>query len=232
MGGAGGGSTSSSSSSSGGQGTPCTVPSNCGTTLTCEDGVCCEKTCGPCESCNLANSMGKCMPLPLGSDDCSINGQKCSMLGQCECGVSVPPISETPCPLDTANPSRWSGVGGTCTFLCNGADECKNEGTIACAEGSDCVIDCSGTGSCEGTTFVCPPGHKCTMKCPSMDSCKNSVLNCSDDGPCNVECTSGGMSCKVTVNCGFNSCSATCTDSTPTLIPKMNSVCAPMPCIP
>lgn len=228
VGGAGGGSGSSSSGSTGKLGAPCMLASEC-TSNVCEDGVCCEKTCNPCESCNLADSMGTCKALAAGTDDCPMDGQLCSMLGQCECGVSLPLKGDGACPADM----KWSQPQpGVCTYTCDQMDECKNKADVTCAPGSDCIIDCSGKGSCEGTTFNCPAGYKCTMKCPNMDSCKNSVLNCSDDGPCNVECTSGGMSCNMTVNCGFNSCRATCTDSTPTLIPKKNGVCAPMPCIP
>lgn len=223
VGGAGGGSSSSSSGSTGMQGAPCTLPSDCSSGF-CEDSVCCDKTCGPCLTCNSSNSKGTCIPMPIGTDDCPMDGKLCSDKAQCECGVSLPLGAEGMCPADP----KWSSPKpGVCMYTCDQMDECKNKPDVTCAAGSDCIIDCTGNGSCEGTTFNCPAGYKCTMNCQTTDSCKNSVLNCSSDGPCRVECGQvGGNSCNMTVNCGSNSCSSNCDGTAkPVIKPKDGTVC-------
>jgi hypothetical protein len=237
MGGEPAGSTSSSSGTAGMggagggmqemQGKPCPA-SGCGSVLVCEDDVCCEKVCGECESCNQAGSMGTCKAVSEGTDDCTNNGELCNDKGQCECGVSVPVTADVPCGAGWDNP-----MPGVCFRNCDVLGKCDGGGMIDCPSGADCVIDCSIAKACEGKTFNCPPGHKCTMNCDNMDSCKDAVLNCSDDGPCNVECTGSGANyCKVTVNCGFNSCSSNCGGGgKPMIQPKPGTVC-PAPLCP
>jgi len=222
--GVGGASSSSSSGSAAGElGSPCGTSNDCLSQFVCEDGVCCDGPCDTCKSCNQAGSIGKCSGLSTGTDDCSSNGQLCDKTGMCACGISVPPAVDSGCPADPT----WSNPSpGLCAYTCDQAYECKDLPTIVCPPGADCIIDCSGNHACEGTTFNCPPGHSCTLKCTNQDSCKNATLNCSDDGPCNIECTGTGTVCYTTVNCGFNSCSATCLDtSKPTMVPKAGSVC-------
>lgn len=231
MGGAGGGASSSGGGSTGDLGTSCTLASDCSSGF-CEDGVCCNKSCGPCLTCNQDASLGTCIALPIGTDDCPMDGKLCSKMAQCECGVSVPVNAEAPCPADSVTPSRWVSTNGTCTYTCNAMDECKIPNNVTCAPGVDCVIDCTAPNSCQGTTFNCPAGHKCTMNCADTDSCKDAVLNCSDDGPCHVECSGSGANyCKVTVNCGANSCSSNCAGGgKPIIVPKVGTVCPAMKC--
>jgi hypothetical protein len=51
-----------------GQGTACDAGAQCGSGF-CTDGVCCESPCnGTCETCNLAGSPGRCMPIAADTD--------------------------------------------------------------------------------------------------------------------------------------------------------------------
>jgi hypothetical protein len=232
--GVGGASSSSSSSSSSGNsdgtlGSPCAQTPDCTAGLTCEDGVCCSETCGECRSCNQTGSLGKCVGVPAGTDDCAVNGQLCDKVGQCSCGVSLPTTGDGTCPADP----KWSNLDNACTYKCGGIDECKAQPDVICAAGSDCIIECTGDGACEGTRFFCPSGHACTLKCTNTNSCKNTILICSDDGPCNIECA-GSISCGgAELRCGNNACTATCVggSSRPTLSQNPNtSSCLTAPC--
>ena len=50
------------------EGTTCGAANECASG-NCVDGVCCESACaGECETCNLPNTLGKCMPVPDGED--------------------------------------------------------------------------------------------------------------------------------------------------------------------
>jgi hypothetical protein len=84
--------------------TPCTGTTDCATG-NCVDGVCCETACtGDCRACNLPGKVGKCVSLPLGTEDpgvCDVtkacgggfggecklkNGQSCTDDSQCLSG--------------------------------------------------------------------------------------------------------------------------------------------------
>jgi len=66
-------------------GQPCTSPAQCPTGF-CVDGVCCDRACdGACEACDMAGTVGTCVPVPAGRDpdnECPVCGV-CNGTGAC-----------------------------------------------------------------------------------------------------------------------------------------------------
>jgi hypothetical protein len=218
-GGMGGGTASSSSGMAGGGGTA-SSSSGMGGGGGMGGGV-------PCPVCSVDAGAGKCMPVEIGTDDCTNAGELCDDKGACACGISKPPIGGT-CPTPwVAGPTP-----GSCLRQCDMTDECKAV-TTTCPAGFDCIVECTGNASCSGGAIVqCPAGHACTVKCNGNDACKGSnvEIRCSADGPCKLECGAPGTACDgAKLVCGDNACSASCATGTqPTLVPNMS--CSPMGC--
>jgi hypothetical protein len=144
---------------------------------TCSDGVCCDKNCDKCGSCNTPGKEGTCIPIPAGTDpekECQSNASdpmgKCAGLcnGQAACQY---PLAGTSCGLCAA----CDGSG-----LCNQLPPSKDDS--ACG-----TIDCSGL-----NTMACRQYSDLTAnRCDSVGACKtkNTVKactiftdNCSPDG--------------------------------------------------
>lgn len=163
----------------------CSSDSECASGF-CAQGVCCDSACqGPCVSCNLAQHVGICSPVPSGTPDpkASCVDEKVS-----SCGTT----------------GRCDGAGGcqrySSTSICRAA---------SCAAGVQTSFGvCDGLGSCiAGQQSVCPWGcadgaARCSRGCPSGDSICIDGSYCSgdeecrakkQDGPCSSdhECLSG-----------------------------------------
>jgi hypothetical protein len=142
--------------------------------------------------------------------------------GESDGGVDAPIIPDAAC-----DPAACATIGGTCNGAC--VVQCtKNcDGVvIACPDGLDCQIVCSGDG-CLGTR--CTGGRSCTfecgqatcagiscqsaachMNCKGIDSCKTGVLSC-DAGSCSIDCA-GSHSCEQGISArGEQTCAITCT---------------------
>ncbi len=210
-------SSSSSSGAPGSLGTPCVNDAAC-TSGHCADGVCCNETCnGTCMKCNQIESMGTCSNVPVGGDDCDVEGQLCNPVQQCVCGISKPTTS-------TTCPDPWvQGPGpGTCLLTCDTIGACSNG--VTCPAGFDCYVECSGPGSCSGINadVDCPEDYSCSVTCSGASSCQADFrVRCSEKGPCSLNCGNDPDACQgAELRCGSNSCIAICDGpSKPTIDP-------------
>jgi MYXO-CTERM domain-containing protein len=157
------------------QGHLCTRNTQC-LTGTCSDGVCCDKNCDKCGSCNTPGSVGTCIPIPAGTDP------------------------EKECMNNQSDPT------GLCAGLCNGQARCTYPkagatcGTCKACDGSGLcnqmpaddvicgTIDCDGlnvTGACKHysdlTTSRCASPGVCKMA-NMVSSCTVFTDTCPTDG--------------------------------------------------
>jgi hypothetical protein len=159
-------------------GTECTRNNECASNF-CTDGVCCDTSCsGACESCDQADKLGVCTPLPAMMVDpqmlCSAN-QFCSADGKCTSPPPVmrPPVDKPPVTVDVRpmgtgcdrNEVCGSGIckdGVCCDRACEGlCESCNVPGQIIgqCTPyelGQDPESECGGAGS------VCNGADACT----------------------------------------------------------------------
>jgi hypothetical protein len=146
------------------QGHACLRNTQC-LTGTCSDGVCCDKNCDKCGSCNTPGMVGTCIPIPAGTDpemECISNASdpthKCAGLcnGQAACQY---PLAGTSCGLCAA---------------CDGSGLCSKMP----ADDTACnTIDCSGL----NTPGACKMYSDLTSnRCDSVGACKtkNTVKAC------------------------------------------------------
>ena len=130
---------------------------------------------------------------------------------------------------------QWSSTGLLCdsTPLPPGAG-CPPACTGGCPTAGSCVIDCSATSACSGTSIICPEGFDCNINCDGSDACRYALVVCPADYACAVVC-SGSQACQwmdvectwlgncdlscatepdvcegTTVECGHNACQASC----------------------
>jgi hypothetical protein len=172
----------------------------------CVDGVCCETTCGACESCALA-VRGVCAKVRGASDPDSCTGaMTCDRAGAClgaqgtacsasnECasgfcadGVCCDRRCDQPCAACAK--ARGAADDGTCGLAPAGDPGRPECGRGVCDGKSDaCPIKCAVDGDC-ADGFVCGSAHTCTRKGP----CDDHILTLEDGG---------------TVDCAPNTCSA------------------------
>jgi hypothetical protein len=193
-------------------GQPCAAPGECASGF-CVDGVCCGDACpGPCTSCALASSPGKCTAVVAGAADpratcvderpesCGTDG-RCDGLGACRkyrVGTFCAPQH---CDLSSyTGPSVCTSTGACmppaprpCTpFACNG-DICYE----ACTQNSHCA-----------PPFVCN-GNSCGKKdvgasCSDSGECGSG--NCAQGTCCSTTCAASCMTCALPTALG--TCSA------------------------
>jgi hypothetical protein len=191
-------------------GATCSTDADCDTGH-CVDGVCCESACtGKCEACDVAGSLGKCVPAtgaPHGSHGAcpGVNpgtacGDQCNGADRSACHV---PSTSAKCGVDAC-------TGGTQTTVssCDGAGACvdtsKACGTHACAGkvcGTTCAVkaDCAAGNYCNAS-HACVPleglGKACTDTgdCTSPASCVDGV--CCESSTCGAGKTCAGASHK------------------------------------
>jgi hypothetical protein len=133
---------------------------------TCSDGVCCDKNCDKCGSCNTPGKEGTCIPIPAGTDpemECISNAsdpmKKCAGLcnGQAACQY---PLAGTACGLCAA----CDGSG-----LCNQLPASKDDSMCG-------TIECTGL----NTTTCRVYSDLTSNRCDSVGMCKvkNTVKAC------------------------------------------------------
>jgi hypothetical protein len=195
-----------------GTGQPCSTGTECQKGF-CVDGVCCDTACqGPCRSCVLGQTPGRCSNTPANAPDprnaCKDLGKaKCDSDGTCDgrggCHKYPP---GTVCGAGSCNATtniRTLGrvcAGGTCAagqtvscgaYRCNGA-VCFS----ACSSDAECVApNTCNAGACtqRGMGSPCSP----TMPCPAPLFCNGSTCQLKGDGlvcGADAECTSGHCS--------------------------------------
>jgi hypothetical protein len=127
----------------------------------CADGFCCNQVCnGPCESCGLAGSLGKCKNLSAGStakhEACSAeSAASCGRTGKCDGRGGCALFS----PATICRAPRCDGDTYILPGLCSGDGVCEVSRQVPCAPYSCrynmCNVPCS-------DHSVCPPGTLCT----------------------------------------------------------------------
>jgi hypothetical protein len=144
------------------------------------------------------------------SADCGANGLcigPMGMSGKCAaCGTAPTPQAPPPC----------SSAG---------CDVCEDETCVThCQAPPDCVGDqkldaflrparlvC--IGQCNDITVTCSGANACEVYCDG-GGCQNLVLQCSGLGACKLTCKAGACS-GASIDCGENSCLASCAAATP-----------------
>ena len=149
--------------------TPETAPAVCGG-RPCVDGFCCDRVCGPCESCGIAGLEGTCTAVTgFGCDDgnpCT-HGETCMAGGVCGGGT----------PLDC------DAMDTTCRdFSCDGTATCASAPRavgMGCDDGDATTTGdmCQADGSCMGTVGGCAlPGDACASGSQSRDRCSGARI--------------------------------------------------------
>ena len=131
--------------------------------------------------------------------------------GQClACGTSPPPTGGA-CPAACTGGCQ----NGTCNIDCTSNSSCDNT-TLSCPEGFACNVLCDHPSACVGSTVLCPSEQACTAQC--LKGCSGLDLVCGAVGACEIECGNGSACNNVSVSCGGNACTASCSGNTkPTL---------------
>lgn len=108
-----------------------------------------------------------------------------------------------------------SCTAGACNIDCLGNSGCSSS-TIECPAGRACNVTCDGHSACSSTTIRCPAHWSCAVSCSDPAACTSMTIACSDDGTCTLACGAGGggLCAGATLQCGRDSCTATCEDET------------------
>jgi hypothetical protein len=208
-----------------GQGQPCAAATEC-LTGHCIDGVCCDSACqGPCRSCVLGQTPGRCTVSAPGTLDprgaCLDRGKSlCDTDGTCEGGGGCSRYpAGTVCSASVCNAA--TGVR-TLARTCNGNGLCSPGQTIPCdryrCNGAVCFSACSSDAECvppntcnagacteRGLGSPCSPA----MACPPPLSCNGTTCQLARDGTActaDAECSSGH--CSDGVCCEDGPCGA------------------------
>ena len=122
-------------------------------------------------------------------------------------------------------------AGGICKIGCREDKQCK-DAALECPAGFTCQVNCVGKHACESASVTCPDLFACSLLCGDDQSCKGVTFNCGS-GTCNVDCL-GNNACEAIVNCGPQTCAATCQTSGPMGRPTLNcgESCDCRPCMP
>ncbi|MBW2454643.1 MAG: hypothetical protein JRI68_09035 [Deltaproteobacteria bacterium] len=191
-------------------GVPCPNSQFCDGAETCDGAGACQASVDPC-------------PGPDGDSDCSEschepsaaciandpNNSQCGSGYSCHEGVCC---GFKPTPPGGTCPGACNGGcnGGVCTIACWGTSSCAGN-VLSCPQGWACELDCSGEGSCDQVTLACPNDYECTAFCSNTDACTNLSMLCSASGSCGIDCSPDNGSCDgALVDCGLNTCTATC----------------------
>ena len=156
----------------------------------CVDGVCCESaSCtGPCKSCDVAGSEGKCVLAMAGTEvpgSCS-NGQACDSTGACKSRNGQACTGASTC----ASGYCTDGVccDSACTGTCVSCNQAGRQGQCTpytagtdpqgeCQGGSDlCKSTCDGVGACVFPAYGSPCAS--CMACDGMGTCDAYDYTC------------------------------------------------------
>ncbi len=172
-------------------GSPCDEDRDC-YSLHCADGVCCDMACGgSCEACNIAGTVGNCLPHSADSDP----EDECGLCMVCNGSGACAKVEAGFDPLDHCSAQDPS----TCLLdgECNGNGACRfwNSAT-ECADGY-CLGSvlypadkCNGAGQCINATskncgsYLCDPDAlACRTECTEDSHCSPGFW-CNADGSC------------------------------------------------
>ena len=189
---------------SGELGENCSSNQQCDSGL-CVDGVCCASACTEgCHSCNVAGSLGACVPSQNGTpcvDNDLCNGQETCQSGVCQAGTPLACEDKNVCTTDSCKPAKGCVyepvANGTLCLngdVCDGEETCQNglcaKGpALTCDDGNECTTDfCDATNGCQTDNVadgqVCD-GGQCGAATCQQGSCELSDLAYCDDGdPC------------------------------------------------
>ena len=159
-------------------GQSCTDPGQC-ISGQCVDKVCCESACaGPCRSCSLASSPGRCLNVAAGAPDPRTT---CKDTGATSCSTNGPVHGNGACqtyPVGTVCAPQTCVAGlHTPASTCNGSGQCAAPQSIPCnpyvCNGATCY------GNCTSSNIQCATGNVCTIT-SSSSSCglKNPGQDC------------------------------------------------------
>ncbi|MCC6996369.1 MAG: putative metal-binding motif-containing protein [Deltaproteobacteria bacterium] len=170
----------------------CTVQNECGSGLTCVDGVCCTSSCGgTCRRCDVTGSVGTCTDVPANQDpDAECGAVDCSgyylgwSVDSCRRRANV-----------SASAARCAGTGSRCRTT---AEECALSSTAGTTQ-----ITCNATcqdpraGTCVGTTQgACNNVNPGTQTC-GIGVCQVMPNICSGGAPLQCVPNSGAASPEV-----------------------------------
>jgi hypothetical protein len=162
------------------QGDPCgSGATQCGTGLTCVDGVCCNDACnGACERCTVPGSVGQCAFDARDTTGCGV-GEQCVAQDDCRGGLRERCAGPGDCVSGICAALRGvSGAQICCAQQCGGQRPfCSTDGTrcIECEGNADCASGCATqTGLCNPLRV---PGATCTVatQCASGACLTDSV---------------------------------------------------------
>jgi hypothetical protein len=187
-------------------GTPCKTGSQC-TSGQCVDDYCCDRACGgQCQACDVAGSLGRCVPIKAGDDpdnECSTEPVgTCGRDGSCDGAGACRKYAAG----STCMPGTCTGSTETEARTCTAAGACQGGGTTrmctgghTCVNGS-CASMCGGDGECQNG-FFCDAGHTCQLKrasgaaCASTNQCASGF--CVDGVCCNLACDQFCYACDL-----------------------------------
>lgn len=144
------------------QAAACDSTNQCGVSLTCVDGVCCNAPCeGQCQACDVAPNVGTCTPVtgaPHGSKrpECANGGKGCG--GTCN---GTDPLA---CSFPPATKACGDGCLDSSLTTCDGKGSCGAAtacgGSLTCATATECRSTCTADTDCIAG-YACTADHKC-----------------------------------------------------------------------
>jgi hypothetical protein len=189
-------------------GQTCGAASDCNSGQ-CVDGVCCESACpGPCRSCGVTGSLGRCVNVAAGAADprktCTDQGTaSCATDGLCDgAGACEKYRAGTVCAAESCAAGSYTPAA-----TCTAAGQCATPAARGCSPftctGTKCVATCSSNAQCAGG-FVCVNGS-CGLKaggnsCSGNAEC--SSLHCAQGVCCNTACAGACTACNVAGSVG------------------------------
>jgi hypothetical protein len=184
-------------------GRPCSASTQCESKV-CTDGVCCGGPCTTlCHACNVAGSLGTCVPVSAGQDP----DEECPQDPVSSCGRDGTCNGQGACRRYPENtqcaPGGCTGDQQHAASTCNGAGACIPGKVMSCSPhvcmNDSCASSCSKPADCQ-TGFYCdgaacrttkPPGQACT----TAAECASG--NCADKVCCSTPCSETCHSCAL-----------------------------------
>ena len=185
----------------------CSSDSDCASEH-CSGGYCCNVACnGPCVSCSLPGSLGKCQLIPAGqpSSRCDAQAQStCGTTGYCDGAgaCSLWPGQTTPC----VTSSCASSVLLNTTAVCDGKGTCQDPELVDCSPylcvAGACNSNCKSDADCQS-------GHACALDSSGKTgTCGKRQIGqaCGNAGDCNSGQCVDGVCCESQCDGACRSC--------------------------